>query len=78
MYSRMAKTGIRGITFDARDNLYDAQFQRRGQRYRKKFKTIELARRWMESMRAGVLETERRELMVLRGQERNDQQTNIN
>jgi len=73
----MAKTGVKGITFDARDSLYDAQFQRRGKRYRKKFKTLELATRWITDMRAGVQETERRDHIAQREQ-RTQQETVIN
>ena len=53
------KTGVKGISFDVRDTLYDAGFQLNGKRYRKKFKTLALAREWMETTRMAALERER-------------------
>ena len=57
----MSKTGVKGISYDKRDKLYDAGFQLNGKRYRKKFKTLELAREWMETTRQSAFERERNE-----------------
>lgn len=51
LYSKGTSTGIKGIYWDKKANLYQAQVVAYGKRHRKCFKSLEEAKSWLQTTR---------------------------